>query len=437
MATKLKPNSVETLPTAPQFTGLQTADSTPSHFAVPRALWVAPLFLVVLTTVFAVFAFLLPSAEPRYTSLLGHLNLTGGLPEVVALRLRPFFLAFFWTFSLFAAGSWSWRFKLLASFSLLFSLLTFLLDILLVNISGLLGFSFTSTLTNLVLGFALLGAFSWALLRQATLPDDALVRAERQRSKRYLTRFVFAAVVAGTVSFAANSLLSWPLELLRNVALLGGLGPGILLFFPVFIAVLAGLTHKARAVADQVRLGTGAGGVPGPAAVVAVPSSYMNESGGPVKALLSFFSIPVERLVVLHDELDIDAGVVRLKRGGGEGGHNGLRSISSSLGTKDYHRVRVGIGRPPGRMDAADYVLRDFSPTERKDVLPFLVDDAADAVEQLVTVGLLDAPAARARPPLTAGGPGVADARNRVTERSRACYLAKATEAGSVVDLFR
>ncbi|HMM93435.1 aminoacyl-tRNA hydrolase [Phycicoccus sp.] len=149
-------------------------------------------------------------------------------------------------------------------------------------------------------------------------------------------------------------------------------------------------THKARAVAAQVRLGTGPGGVPGPAAVVAVPSCYMNESGGPVKALLSFFSIPTERLVVVHDELDIDAGAIRLKRGGGEGGHNGLRSISSSLGTKDYHRVRVGIGRPPGRMDPADFVLRDFSPAERKE-LPFVLDEAADAVEQLVTLGLLDA----------------------------------------------
>ncbi len=149
-------------------------------------------------------------------------------------------------------------------------------------------------------------------------------------------------------------------------------------------------THKARAHAAQVRIGTGPGGVPGPPAVVAVPSCYMNESGGPVKALLSFFSVPAERLVVVHDELDLDAGTVRLKRGGGEGGHNGLRSISSSLGTRDYHRVRVGIGRPPGRMDAADFVLRDFSPTERKE-LPSLLDESADAVEQLVTLGLLDA----------------------------------------------
>jgi PTH1 family peptidyl-tRNA hydrolase len=149
-------------------------------------------------------------------------------------------------------------------------------------------------------------------------------------------------------------------------------------------------THKARAHAAQVRLGTGPGGLPGPAAVLAIPSGFMNESGGPVSALLRFFSVPPERLVVVHDELDLDAGTVRLKRGGGEGGHNGLRSVSSSLGTKDYHRVRVGIGRPPGRMDPADFVLRDFSPAERRE-LPFLIDDAADAVEQLVTVGLLDA----------------------------------------------
>ena len=149
-------------------------------------------------------------------------------------------------------------------------------------------------------------------------------------------------------------------------------------------------SHKARAVPAQVRLGTGPAGVPGPAAVIAVPNSYMNESGGPVAALLRFFSVPPERLVVVHDELDIDAGLVRLKRGGGEGGHNGLRSVSSAVGTRDYLRVRVGIGRPPGRMDPADYVLRDFSPTERKE-LPFLVAEAADAVEELVTAGLLDA----------------------------------------------
>jgi PTH1 family peptidyl-tRNA hydrolase len=145
--------------------------------------------------------------------------------------------------------------------------------------------------------------------------------------------------------------------------------------------------HKARASVAEVRLGVLPGGAPGPKAVLAVPSSYMNESGGPVKALIKFFSIDPDHLVVLHDELDIPAGEVRLKRGGGEGGHNGLRSITSALGTKDYLRVRVGIGRPPGRMEAADFVLRDFSVTERKE-LPFLIGDAADATEQLLSEGL-------------------------------------------------
>jgi len=144
--------------------------------------------------------------------------------------------------------------------------------------------------------------------------------------------------------------------------------------------------HKARARVAEVRLR-----VPGPKVVLAVPSTYMNVSGGPVAALLSYYDVPVGRLIVLHDELDIDPGLVRLKQGGGEGGHNGLRSISQSIGSKDYLRVRLGIGRPPGRQDPADFVLKDFSKAERTDVLPFLLDDAADAVEALIEVGLLDA----------------------------------------------
>lgn len=122
--------------------------------------------------------------------------------------------------------------------------------------------------------------------------------------------------------------------------------------------------------------------------MLAVPTSFMNESGGQVKALLTYYDVPPERLVVVHDELDIDAGRIRLKIGGGEGGHNGLRSITRSLGTKDYHRVRIGIGRPPGRQDPADFVLKDFSATERKE-LPFTLDAAVDATELLVTEGLL------------------------------------------------
>lgn len=148
--------------------------------------------------------------------------------------------------------------------------------------------------------------------------------------------------------------------------------------------------HKARAAAAEIRLGTLPGGLPGPKVVLAVPSTYMNESGGPVSALMKFFKIPAERLVVIHDELDIDFGAVRLKFGGGEGGHNGLRSISKSIGTKDYLRVRLGIGRPPGRMEVSDFVLKDFSATERRE-LDFLIPSGAEAVELLVHRGLDDA----------------------------------------------
>jgi PTH1 family peptidyl-tRNA hydrolase len=113
----------------------------------------------------------------------------------------------------------------------------------------------------------------------------------------------------------------------------------------------------------------------------------MNESGGPVRGLLDYHHLPAEDLVVVHDELDIPFSAVRLKRGGGEGGHNGLRSVTRSTGTKDYLRVRVGIGRPPGRQDAADFVLKDFSATERKE-LGLLIVDAADAAEALLARGL-------------------------------------------------
>ena len=141
--------------------------------------------------------------------------------------------------------------------------------------------------------------------------------------------------------------------------------------------------HKARADVLEGRLGP----PPAPRVVLAEPRSYMNESGGPVAGLCGFYKIPVERLVVVHDELDLPYGSLRLKIGGGDNGHNGLRSITRSLGSRDYLRVRFGIGRPPGRMDPADYVLRDFSAAERKD-LNFHVDRAADAVETLVRDGL-------------------------------------------------
>lgn len=121
--------------------------------------------------------------------------------------------------------------------------------------------------------------------------------------------------------------------------------------------------------------------------VLARPRSYMNVSGGPVAAVAKYFSVAPTDVIVVHDEIDIDFGLVRLKRGGGEGGHNGLRSVSSALGTRDYLRVRAGVGRPPGRMEVADYVLKRFSKLEQPDV-PFLIQDAADAVELLLTHGL-------------------------------------------------
>ena len=140
--------------------------------------------------------------------------------------------------------------------------------------------------------------------------------------------------------------------------------------------------HKARALVLEGRLGIG-----GPRLVLAKPGTYMNVSGGPVSALAKFYDVEPSRVVAVHDEIDIPFNTVKLKIGGGEGGHNGLRDISKALATKDYLRVRVGVGRPPGRMDTADYVLRDFGTAEKKE-LPFLLDDAADAVELLIREGL-------------------------------------------------
>lgn len=145
-------------------------------------------------------------------------------------------------------------------------------------------------------------------------------------------------------------------------------------------------SHKTgRADVVEGRLGTP--GQPGPRVVLARPRSYMNEVGGPVKALATFYKVPPERVVAIHDELDIPFDTMRVKLGGGDNGHNGLKSMRSSLGTGDFHRVRVGIGRPPGRQEVADFVLSNYSSTERK-VVPFTVDTAADAVECLVAEGL-------------------------------------------------
>jgi PTH1 family peptidyl-tRNA hydrolase len=144
-----------------------------------------------------------------------------------------------------------------------------------------------------------------------------------------------------------------------------------------------------RAGKAQAQVVEGRVGPPGPMGrrvVLVKPMSYMNLSGGPVNALRDFYKVPQAHVVAVHDELDIDYGTLRVKLGGGDNGHNGLKSITKAMGP-DYHRVRFGIGRPPGRMPVADFVLKDFSSVERKE-LEFFVDRAADAVEALVLEGL-------------------------------------------------
>ena len=143
-------------------------------------------------------------------------------------------------------------------------------------------------------------------------------------------------------------------------------------------------THKTDATVAEGRLAPG-----GPKVVLAKPNTFMNLSGRPVAQLLRFYSLEPARLIVLHDELDLPFDTLRLKFGGGHGGHNGLRDIIAATGTGDFTRVRLGIGRPPGRQDPADFLLSNYSSTERKE-LPFQVARAADAVESLLTVGLAE-----------------------------------------------
>jgi PTH1 family peptidyl-tRNA hydrolase len=145
-----------------------------------------------------------------------------------------------------------------------------------------------------------------------------------------------------------------------------------------------GRARKAGAQVAEARLGVGD---QAPRLVLVKPMTYMNLSGGPVSALRQFYRVPLAQVLAVHDDLDIPYGQLRIKQGGGEGGHNGLRSMSQSLGDKNYLRVRFGIGRPPGRQDPADYVLSDFSAVERKE-LEFLLDRAADATESVIRYGL-------------------------------------------------
>ncbi|WP_239679299.1 aminoacyl-tRNA hydrolase [Natronosporangium hydrolyticum] len=146
----------------------------------------------------------------------------------------------------------------------------------------------------------------------------------------------------------------------------------------------ARFSRPKRVVAEvaEGRLGLG-----GPRLVLVKPMTYMNLSGGPVAGLSRFYKIPPARIVAIHDDLDLGYGTLRAKLGGGEGGHNGLRSLTKSLASKDYLRLRFGVGRPPGRQDPADWVLSDFSAAERKD-LDYLVDRSADFAESIITKGL-------------------------------------------------
>lgn len=149
-------------------------------------------------------------------------------------------------------------------------------------------------------------------------------------------------------------------------------------------------TSFARHGRANARVAEGRSAPGGPKLVLAKSNGFMNTSGGPVSQLAAYYGIEPERVVVVHDELDLPFDTVKLKLGGGHGGHNGLRDIIAALGTGDFIRVRVGIGRPPGRQDAADFVLRPFGAAERETV-PVLVQDAADAVELIAASGLVAA----------------------------------------------
>jgi PTH1 family peptidyl-tRNA hydrolase len=153
------------------------------------------------------------------------------------------------------------------------------------------------------------------------------------------------------------------------------------------VADVLGERAGARLRGSKFRASVGDGRLAGLPVTIAKPLTFMNESGGPVAALRDYYRLDPSRIVVLHDELDLPFETIRLKLGGGDNGHNGLRSVTAALRTRDYYRLRFGIGRPPGRMDPAAFVLRDFRADERSE-LPYLIDRSADAVEALLADGL-------------------------------------------------
>ena len=139
--------------------------------------------------------------------------------------------------------------------------------------------------------------------------------------------------------------------------------------------------HKSNALVAEVKI------IGGPKLILAKPLSFMNLSGGPTSSLMSFYKIEAEGLIVAHDELDIPPATFKLKQGGGHGGHNGIRDIITAIDTKDFARIRLGIGRPPGTLDAADYVLRNFSGSEKTEIAVTL-EIAADALEEMARTGI-------------------------------------------------
>jgi PTH1 family peptidyl-tRNA hydrolase len=143
-------------------------------------------------------------------------------------------------------------------------------------------------------------------------------------------------------------------------------------------------THKSRTEIAAYKLGFG---VDAHSIILAKSKSYMNESGGPIKALATFYSVNPDKVIVLHDELDIPYAAIRAKVAGGDNGHNGLKSLTSSWGTADYFRVRLGIGRPMGQQDPGDFVLKQFSKEEKKSLDEF-IERGADCVEYLIEKGL-------------------------------------------------
>jgi len=143
-------------------------------------------------------------------------------------------------------------------------------------------------------------------------------------------------------------------------------------------------SHKSRTHIAAFKLGVGVDAHP---VIVAKSHSFMNETGGPIKALANFYSVEPQKIIALHDELDIPFAAIRTKIAGGDNGHNGLKSITSAFGTAEYYRVRLGIGRPMGEQDPGDFVLKAFSKVEQKDLGEFIVR-GADVVESLMSDGL-------------------------------------------------